>query len=80
VGAFSLLSNVTVLMNLGSSLADLNHLTFDPGGAEPMLTCSWTYPVLQKERKRCIMYQQNTKKMHIYIERNDKELNHLSTG
>lgn len=33
-------------MNLGSSLDDLNHLTFDPGGAEPMLTCSWTYPVL----------------------------------
>ena len=46
VGAFSLLSNVTVFMNLGSSLDDPNHLTFDPGGAEPMLTCSWTYPVL----------------------------------
>jgi hypothetical protein len=50
VGAFSLLSNVTVFMNLGSSLDDLNHLTLDPGGAEPMLTRSWTYPVLEKEK------------------------------
>jgi hypothetical protein len=45
-----LLSNVTVFMNLGSSLDDLNHLTLDPGGAEPMLTRSWTYPVLEKEK------------------------------
>lgn len=47
VGESSLLSKVTVLMNRGSLLAERNHLTLDPGGPEPILTCSWTWGVLE---------------------------------
>lgn len=46
VGESSLLSKVTVLMNLGSLLVERNHLTLDPGGPDPMLTFSWVCGVL----------------------------------
>ena len=47
VGDPSLASKETVLMYLDSLLEDLNHLTLEPGGPEPMLTCSCTYRVLK---------------------------------
>jgi hypothetical protein len=57
VGASGLLSKVTVLRNRGSSLDERNHLTFDPGGPEPILTRSWTYPVLPNKNKTAKLVQ-----------------------
>lgn len=48
VGAFGF-PKVTVLIYRASLLVDLNHLTFEPGGPDPMFTCSCTYGVLQNE-------------------------------
>lgn len=54
VGEPSLLSKVTVLINLGSLLNDRNHLTFVPGGPDPMLTCSWVKRVLILDKRHKI--------------------------